>query len=64
MPLTPEQRQAWEREKTARAEQEKQKEELLLKRQAQVEKIDQAINKVQRQERMKKILFIALFVVF
>ncbi|HWP97728.1 MAG TPA: hypothetical protein VN426_12865 [Syntrophomonadaceae bacterium] len=64
MPLTPEQREAWEREKAERLEREKQQEELVLKKHDEIEKIDRAINTVERQEKRKKILIVAVFVIF
>lgn len=64
MPLTAEQREAWEREKAERLEREKQQEELLIKKQEELEKINQAIHKVERQELKKKILIVAVFLAF
>lgn len=56
MPLTPEQREAWEREKAEREQRLLEAEEALSKRKAAENKIEEAIRAVERKEKRKKIL--------
>ncbi len=56
MPLTPEQKEAWEREKAQREARSLQEQEALQKRQTEQAKIDQAIREVEKKERNRKLL--------
>ena len=59
MALTPEQKAAWEREKAERERRKTEQQELIQSRMAEQEKIDQAIQKVEKKEKTKKLLIIS-----
>lgn len=64
MTLSPEQKQAWEREKQERAEQVLSAEELELKRRRDQARIDKAIMKTARLENVRKWTYIAVVAVY
>lgn len=60
MPLSPEQKEAWKKEKLERAQKALTAEEQALKRQRDEARIDKAIKKTARMEKMRKWVFIGV----
>ncbi|MGI6435873.1 MAG: hypothetical protein ACOX0F_11025 [Syntrophomonadaceae bacterium] len=64
MPLSPEQKEAWEKEKLERAQKELTEEEQELRRQRDEARIEKAIKKTARMEKMRKWVFIGVVAVY